>query len=115
MMLPRMLSPYLRRGSTVEQRVVGMMAASSARAVADGARGLAQRPASFSLLPTISVPTLVVVGEHDQLTPPEDSEAIAAGVPGARLEKIDQAGHMANMENPEAFNEVLLAFVDTIG
>jgi pimeloyl-ACP methyl ester carboxylesterase len=107
-MLPRFFSPHLPRGSVVEQLVVGMMAASSARAVADGARGLAQRAESFSILPTITVPTLVIVGEHDQLTPPSDSEAIASAVPGSQLVTIDQAGHMSNMENPQAFNDALL-------
>jgi pimeloyl-ACP methyl ester carboxylesterase len=107
-MLPRFFSRHLPRGSVVEQLVVGMMAGSSARAVADGARGLAQRPESFSTLPTITVPTLVIVGEHDQLTPPSDSEAIAAAVPGAQMVTIDQAGHMSNMENPQAFNDALL-------
>jgi pimeloyl-ACP methyl ester carboxylesterase len=57
------------------------------------------------------VPTLVVVGEFDALTPPADSEAIAAGISGAQLVRIDQAGHMSNMENPEAVNDALVAFV----
>jgi pimeloyl-ACP methyl ester carboxylesterase len=110
-MLPRLLSPHLRAGSLPEQLVKGMMNASSARAVADGARGLAERAESFSTLPTISVPTLVIVGEHDVLTPPEDSLRIAEGVPNARLVSIDQAGHMSNLENPDAFNAALLEFV----
>ncbi len=110
-MRPRLFSPTLRSGSAVERVVVGMMSGSSSRAVADGARGLALRPPSFDTLSTIDVPTLVVVGEHDRLTPPADSEAIAAGIRGARLVSIDQAGHMSNMENPEAFNDALLEFV----
>jgi pimeloyl-ACP methyl ester carboxylesterase len=57
------------------------------------------------------VPTLVIVGEHDVLTPPEDSHRIAEGVPNARLVSIDQAGHMSNLENPDAFNAALLEFL----
>ena len=86
------------------------MASSSPRAVADGARGLALRPESLSLLSTIDVPTLVVVGEHDQLTPPANAQDLVDGIPNAKLVTIDQAGHMANLENPEAFNEALLSF-----
>jgi pimeloyl-ACP methyl ester carboxylesterase len=111
-MMPRMFSPHLRPHSVPEQLVRGMMASSSTRAVADGARGLALRPSSFPTLATISVPSLVVVGEFDALTPPADSEAIAAGIRGARLVRIDQAGHMSNMENPEAVNDALLGVLD---
>jgi 3-oxoadipate enol-lactonase len=113
-MLPRLLSPHLRRGSLPEQLLKGMMNASSARAVADGARGLSERAESFSTLPTISIPTLVIVGEHDGLTPPEDSQRIADGIPNARLVSIDQAGHMSNMENPDAFNAALIDFLSEL-
>ena len=110
-MLPRLFSPHLRAGSLPEQLVRGMMGSSSARAVADGERGLADRPDSFPTLSTIDVPTLVIVGEHDVLTPPDESRLIAQGIPGARLVSIDQAGHMSNLENPEAFNEALIGFL----
>ncbi len=111
MMRPKLFSPHLRTGSPVEVQVLAMMRANSGQSVANGARGLAQRPPSFDVLPTITVPTLVVVGEFDRLTPPSDSEQIAQAIPGAQLVTIDGAGHMANMENPEVFNEALLAFI----
>jgi pimeloyl-ACP methyl ester carboxylesterase len=110
-MMPRMFSPHLRPHSVTAQLVRGMMAGSSVRAIADGARGLALRPSSFPTLETISVPTLVVVGEFDALTPPADSEAIAHAIPAARLLRIDQAGHMSNMENPDAVNDALLGWL----
>jgi 3-oxoadipate enol-lactonase len=113
-MLPRLLSPHLRSGSLPEHLLRGMMAGSTARAVADGQRGLAARPDSFSTLPTIDVPVLVVVGEHDILTPPEESHRIAEGIPRARLVTIDQSGHMSNLENPAAFNEALLEFLRSL-
>jgi pimeloyl-ACP methyl ester carboxylesterase len=106
-MLPRLFSPHLRAGSRVEQQVVAMMASTDPRAVADGARGLAARPESFSILPTIDVSTLVVVGEYDALTPPADSQAIAAGVRGAQLVRVAEAGHMSNLENPDEVNQAL--------
>ena len=112
-MLPRLLSPHLRAGSPPERLVRGMMAGSSAQAVANGQRGLAARADSSPTLSTITVPTLVIVGEHDVLTPPDESRLIAEGIPNARLVTIDQAGHMSNLENPEGFNDALLAFVET--
>jgi len=116
-MLPRLFSPHLPlgKGALPEQLTLGMMRGSSARAVADGARGLALRPDSVPDLPSIDVPTLVMVGEHDQLTVPADSELIASRIPHARLVKIDQAGHMSNLENPQAFNDALVDFVRASG
>ena len=101
-MLRRYFSPSLPAGALPEQLATGMIRGSSARAVADGARGLAARPDSRDLLPTIDVPALVIVGEHDALTPVSDAQELATRMPNARLEVIDQAGHMSNLENPEA-------------
>lgn len=113
-MLPRLFSPHLPRGSRIEQQVVGMMAGTAPRSVAEAERGLAARTSSVETLRSISVPTLVVVGEFDALTPPDDSAAIASGVPGARLVTIAGAGHMANMENPDEVNEALVAFLRSV-
>jgi pimeloyl-ACP methyl ester carboxylesterase len=110
-MRPRLFSPTLRAGAPVERQVLAMMSSNSAACVANGARGLAVRADSAATLPTISVPTLVMVGEHDLLTPPADSQLLAQQIPNAKLVRIDQAGHMSNMENPDAFNDALLAFI----
>jgi pimeloyl-ACP methyl ester carboxylesterase len=111
-MLPRLFSPHLPARSRVAQQVVGMMKSTGVRGVADGERGLAARASSFPVLGSVDVPTLVVVGEYDALTPPEDSEAIAAGVPGAELVRIDEAGHMSNLENPEAVNDAVVDWLE---
>jgi 3-oxoadipate enol-lactonase len=64
-------------------------------------------------LASITVPTLVVVGADDKLTPPDVARQIASEIPGAELAVIPDAGHLVNIEQPEAFNAVLLAFLDT--
>jgi 3-oxoadipate enol-lactonase len=56
----------------------------------------------------ISAPTLVIAGAQDPATPPEHGERIAAAVPGARLEVLDPAGHLANVEQPEAVTRLIL-------
>jgi len=113
-MLPRMFSPSLRAGARPEQILLGIMRSASARAVADGQRGLAMRPDSVPLLGDITVPTLILVGEHDAITPPTESELMHQRLPSARLVSIDQAGHMSNLENPDAFNPALVDFVTSV-
>jgi pimeloyl-ACP methyl ester carboxylesterase len=64
-------------------------------------------------LSTITVPTLVVVGERDAIAPLALSQEIANGIPGARLEIIANAGHVTNADAPDAFNSLLREFLDT--
>jgi pimeloyl-ACP methyl ester carboxylesterase len=68
------------------------------------------RPDSTEFLSQIAVPTLVIVGERDALTPPADSEAMAAAIPGARLVTVPGAGHLTPMERPRAVAESLGEF-----
>jgi 3-oxoadipate enol-lactonase len=75
---------------------------------------IAGRPDSRPLLPTITVPTLVVVGDEDTVTPPAESQAMAASIPGARLANIPSAGHLSNLEVPEAFNRILRDFLESL-
>jgi len=72
---------------------------------------LAERPDSQPLLPQISVPTLVIVGAEDTLTPPTDSQLMAERIPRARLVTIPNAAHLSNMEQPEAFNRAVGEFL----
>ena len=59
----------------------------------------------------IAIPTLVVCGDDDKMTPPDLSRFIAVAVPGAKLALIEGAGHYVMREKPEAFNRVLAEFV----
>jgi pimeloyl-ACP methyl ester carboxylesterase len=65
------------------------------------------RADSRPTLAEIKCPTLVIVGEHDILTPPELAEEIAAGITGSKLEYIPYAAHLPTLEEPEATNEVM--------
>ncbi len=64
-----------------------------------------------AVLPRIAVPTLVIVGEEDIVTPPEDSEFLAKQVSGASLVTIPGSGHLTNLERPVAFNAALEGFL----
>ncbi len=72
---------------------------------------LATRTDTTSALPKISVPTLIIVGEADAITPPAASEAMQKLIPGAQLNVLPKAGHMSNLENPQLFNSHLLKFL----
>lgn len=62
-------------------------------------------------LASIHMPTHVVVGAQDRLTPPETARDMAARIPGARLTIIPEAGHLSNLEQPRLFNEAVLQFL----
>ena len=65
------------------------------------------------MLEDIDVPTLILVGEEDAVTPIGDAEAMASAIPNARLEVIRGAGHLSNLEQPQAFNAALLEFLES--
>lgn len=73
---------------------------------------LLQRRDLRPLLPTITVPTLVAVGRQDPWRTIEHHQEIAAAVPGARFEIIDDSGHMAPAEQPETVTELLRSWLD---
>jgi pimeloyl-ACP methyl ester carboxylesterase len=83
----------------------------SPRGIADALAGLAARADQTPFLREIRVPTLVVCGEEDVITPVADSQALQTAIAGAKLKVIPKAGHLSNMERPEAFNEALLSFL----
>ena len=72
---------------------------------------LMHRPDSRPGFGAIHCPTLVLVGDSDELTPPALSEEIAGGIAGARLVKIPECGHMSTMERPEAVTRALVEFL----
>jgi 3-oxoadipate enol-lactonase len=62
----------------------------------------------------ITVPTLILVGEEDRVTPPALSEELARMVPGSRLEIIPGAGHLTNAEQPQLFNKAIESFLSEL-
>lgn len=79
--------------------------------VAKSLEALASRPDSVPLLPGISVPALVLVGEEDTLTPLDDARLMAAQIPDSRMLILPEAGHLSSLENPKSFNTALLGFL----
>ena len=97
---------------------------SRARAIADEQEITALTSALLTLrdrvdsrptLATIDVPTLVIVGEEDSLTPPQDAGELEEGIERARLVRIPNVGHLTPLEAPEEFNSAVLSFLDEAG
>ena len=89
-----------------------VIAATDPRSIAASQRAMAARPDSSPLLPAISLPTLVVCGEHDAISTAAEMRGVAGVIPGAEFVEVPDAGHMAPLENPTAANDALRGFVN---
>ena len=111
-MLPKLLSDASRRDHPeLAERVRGLILSNSTRSIAGAIHALMTRPDSTPLLSTIRCPTLIVVGDQDILTPPPLSEGMQRAIAGSTLEMVPAAGHLASIEQPAVFNEVLARFL----
>lgn len=112
-MLPKLLAPATRgRRPDLVARVREMILGTKPEGAAAALRGMAARRDQTDLLETIGVPTLLVVGSDDVIAPPAEAEAMRAKIRGARLVKIEDAGHVPNVERPVEFNRALAEFLD---
>jgi len=100
--------------TSVVQKVKEMIVANNTLGVCGTLLALAARTDTTPALPAMNLPALILVGEHDTLTPPADAKAMTQALPDAELHIIPDAGHMSNLENPAAFNERLLGFLDIL-
>jgi 3-oxoadipate enol-lactonase len=101
-MIGKLLSPASLGNRDLVERVRRIMLRQTPETVAGDLAAMRDRADARPALSGIAVPTLVVVGAEDALTPPADAEAMAAAIPGARLATIPGAGHLAPMERPGA-------------
>lgn len=114
-MVPKLLGKTtLAHRPDVVTRVRQMIQGQTAEGIAAAIRVLMSRPDSTPLLGGIRVPALVIVGEEDVLTPPSEMEHMAAAIPRATFVRIPQAGHLASLENPAAFNMAVSDFLRSL-
>lgn len=100
-MIPRLLSKRGRSDTALVGRVRAMVRRQNPNSLENDILSMRDRADSFPSLPSIAVPSLAVVGSEDEITPPEKSETMVRAIPGARLERIDGAGHLSPMERPD--------------
>ena len=108
-MIDRLFAPDAP--AELRERWRTIMAATPPEGVAAALRAMARRRGSVRTLRRMDVPTLVVVGAEDVITPPAEARAMAEAAPGATLRVIPGAGHMTPVERPEALGEVIGDFV----
>jgi 3-oxoadipate enol-lactonase len=108
-MIPKLLRPD--HDPAVAASVRAIIQESTAGGVAAAQRGMARRRDSTDLLAGIDVPTLVLVGKDDALTTPAVAAEMAAAIAGAKCQVLEGAGHLSNLEAPDAFTAALEKFV----
>jgi 3-oxoadipate enol-lactonase len=109
--------PLLSEGadSALWNRVKDMIRRQPGEAIAAASLGMAERPDSRPILGDIDVPTAVIVGSADTLTPPPMSESMAEAIPRAELVVLDGAGHLSNLEVTDAFTASLRSLLERVG
>jgi YbgC/YbaW family acyl-CoA thioester hydrolase len=116
-MLPKLLSPAtLRSRPDTVERVRQMIVSTPVAGIVGALAAMRDRPGSEALLPTLgNLPTLVLVGEADTLTPPDQGRALAQAIPGADLVLVPEAAHLPPVEQPDEVSGLLRRFVESLG
>lgn len=110
-MLPKLLGA---NGSSVNPQSIAVreiILKNETQGIVDAIEALKTRPDSTPTLKQIACPTLVIVGDQDEVTPVPLSETMAREIPQATLTVIPGAAHLANVQQPEAFNRAMWAFL----
>ncbi len=111
-MVPKVMSDSTRETNPeVVARMKSIAAKQPTASVVAALVALRDRPDANPGLKNITVPTLVIVGEYDGVTPPLASANLSAQIRGSKLVHIPDAGHLSNVENPDAFNAAIRGFL----
>jgi pimeloyl-ACP methyl ester carboxylesterase len=109
-MIPKLLASSRDDEATVA-RVRSMIEGNTVDGVDRAIQAMMDRPDSTPDLATLSLPVLVIVGEHDALTPPADSQRLKRRTDRSQLVVLPRAGHLSNIDAPEAFSTALANFL----
>lgn len=111
-MLPKLFSDReTTRRTELKDELRRVMLAIDPRGIAAASRGMAERADARPWLPTINLPTLLLVGEQDVISTPAEMSEIATAMPQASFRVIPDAGHLAPLENPGPTNEAIRVFL----
>lgn len=96
----------------VVEELKNVISSNSPEVLSRGLKALANRSETCSTLEQISIPTLIICGKEDALTPPAQAEMMHQKIKGSTLRIIENAGHVSNLEQPEVFNKYLRDFLN---
>lgn len=115
LMIPKLLSPAsINTNPDLVRRVRAMIEGNQISGIAGDLMAMAERADSVPFLNQIACPAQIIVGELDHATPPSDAELMADRIPGARLTVIPGAAHLANLEQPDRFTQIVRSFADEV-
>ena len=110
---------FCKNSFTNKQEIVtqlrSVVMANPEQIVINGLKALAERSETCSTLPEINIPTLIICGREDEVTPLEQSEFLHTSIKASALHIIDDAGHVSNIEQPEEFNNEISKFLLAVG
>jgi 3-oxoadipate enol-lactonase len=110
-MLPKLFAPKLPMEAPIAAQVRGLILNTPPAGIIGSLKGMAVRPDSGPLLPSVNIPALVIAGGQDQIIPPSKAQAMAAAISRATLATVENAGHMPMLEQPEATTNAIRAFL----
>jgi 3-oxoadipate enol-lactonase len=104
-----------KNNDTLKKRFEELIAKVSDKGIITGLAALATRTDSTPNLSNINVPTLILVGEDDKVTPVSESQVMSNAIHGSQMIVLNQTGHLSNLENPVMFNNQLSSFLKGTG
>lgn len=112
---PKLLGKTTRENNrALLEKIKDIIRSNSMAAIANASLGMALRPDSNPILEKIQCPTLILVGEEDELTPVALAENMKQKIQDAELVVIPKAGHLSNIEQPQAFNRAVKKFLKNL-
>jgi pimeloyl-ACP methyl ester carboxylesterase len=109
---PRLVHPERQSDQALQAIVMSMMRETGAEAFTRQQRAIMARPDSSTLLPGIEIPTLVLVGDVDAITPPEVAREMAEMIEWASLVVVPGSGHLSSLEEPARVTQALQLWLD---
>jgi 3-oxoadipate enol-lactonase len=114
-MLPKLFAVNLSAEAPIIEPVRQLILNTQLAGIIGSLQGMAVRPDSGALLPTISIPVLILAGDQDQIIPPDKAKAMAAALATATRTMVENAGHMPMLEQPDATTTAIRSFLSAVG
>lgn len=95
----------------VVKKIEATILSNTKQVITEGLKALSKREETCSALSSIKVPTLIICGRNDKITPVQQSEFLHRHIKNSELKIIERAAHLSNLEQPDVFNEHLLDFL----